>query len=99
MGDLRPRLLEAVLSDLSASFDFFPFLPPNRPPKMPFFFFLPSPFSGAGVGGAIDGLDFMDPGVVVGGSSTSWPLPVSTFMTRDAGGLGADSCACWSKEV
>jgi hypothetical protein len=85
IGDRSPRLLEDVLSDLSASFDFFPFLPPNRPPKMPFFFFLASPLSDASVSADFD---FCEEGVV-GGSSTSCPVLVaSTFITCEVG-MGA----------
>ena len=82
MGDLRPRVLDAVRSDFSTlSLDFFPFLPPNRPPKIPFFFFLVSDFSG---GGAVtDGLDFTEGEAAeeAGGSSTSCPVfDPSTLM-------------------
>ena len=73
MGERRPRVLDVVLSDLSVSFDFFPFLLPKSPPKIPFFFFLVSPFSPA------DGrpaFDFWDAGVC-GGSSTSWPASLA----------------------
>jgi hypothetical protein len=108
MGDISPRVLDAVLSDLSVSFDlFFPFLPPpNRPPNIPFFFFLPSPLSAVGVDGAIaecldliDPGDLIEPGVAVGGRpSNTWLLipAVSTFIVRagTATGLGAVSCAC-----
>lgn len=67
MGERKPRVLDVVLSDLSVSFDFFPFLPPKSPPKMPFFFFFVSAFSGAD---ARTDFDFWDEGVG-GGSSTS----------------------------
>ena len=79
IGDRSPRVLDAVRSDLSLSFDlFFPFFPPKRPPKMPFFFFLPSPFSVVGVDGAIaecfdliEPGDFMDAGVAAVGGRPS----------------------------
>lgn len=45
IGDRKPLVLDAVRSDLSESFDFLPFFPPKRPPKIPFFFFLVSLFS------------------------------------------------------
>lgn len=71
IGDLRPRLLDAVLSDFSISFNFFPFLLPNKPPKIPFFFFFVSTFSGgAGTDVRTDFLDFVEEGVGAG-SSTS----------------------------
>ena len=73
-----PLLLDAVLSDLSVSFDFFPFLPPKRPPNIPFFFFFVSPLSGA-ADVRID-FDFREDGVGAG-SSTSWPILTSTFIT------------------
>mmetsp|Transcript_23360 Transcript_23360/g.43394 ORF Transcript_23360/g.43394 Transcript_23360/m.43394 type:complete len:114 (-) Transcript_23360:309-650(-) len=85
MGDLRPRVLDAVLSDFSVSFAFFPFFPPKRPPKIPFFFFLVSPLSTAGAetGFGFKDVERADVDGVVGGSSTSCPVfVVSTFITR-----------------
>jgi hypothetical protein len=71
MGDRRPRVLDAVRSDFSASLDFLPFFPPKRPPKIPFFFFLVSLFSEGCA--AIVGRDFTEAEAVdaAGGSSTS----------------------------
>ncbi len=68
MGERSPRVLDVVLSDLSVSFDFFPFL--KSPPKIPFFFFFVSPAD------AFPAFAFWDEGVC-GGSSTSWPASLA----------------------
>lgn len=97
IGDRKPRVLDAVRSDLSASLDFLPFFPPKRPPKIPFFFFLVSLFSEARWAARVC-LDLTEGDVAdaAGGSATSWPVLVASIVIpwRDDG-LGADSCACF----
>lgn len=80
IGDRKPRVLDAVRSDLSPSLDFLPFFPPKRPPKIPFFFFLVSLFSEAWAT-RVD-LDFTEGDAVdeAGGSSTSWPVLVASIL-------------------
>jgi hypothetical protein len=74
IGERRPRGLEPVLSllFLSASLFFLPFLPPKRPPKIPFFFFLVSALCGDGGG--------LDEGVEGRMSLPSFSTFVSTFV-------------------